>query len=180
MKKIIICILVFILILGSIFMITKKKSINLVGKQYEIPLIESVSYRDNTLLVNAGNYVYGDINQDGLINESDILAIDFIIKDELKYSESQKILADLNQDKKIDNKDKDILNEYLDNNNEYKYEYGNDILYCINSSEDENSCNFQNDKYIRDVDFSQGYHYLLIKNSKSNKVGIYKYTYNNY
>ena len=106
MKKIIICILVILLIVGSVFMLIKDKKDIKVGDEYYSPLIASISTRDNILLVEAGNYRYGDINQDGLINHDDYLAIELMIKNELKHTESQERLGDLNDDKKIDNDDK--------------------------------------------------------------------------
>ena len=66
MKKIIICILVILLIVGSVFMLIKDKKDIKVGDEYYSPLIASISTRDNILLVEAGNYRYGDINQDGI------------------------------------------------------------------------------------------------------------------
>ena len=130
MKKILICILVLILSLGSIFFFFKKnnKKLKVIETNFELPLINNISIRDNVLLVNAGNYVYGDVNQDGYINNLDILAINLMINDDLKYSESQKRLGDLNQDDKINSKDIDILNNYLDDKREYKYDYDKDLV----------------------------------------------------
>ena len=56
MKKIIICILVILLIVGSVFMLIKDKKEIKVSDEYYSPLIASISTRDNILLVEAGNY----------------------------------------------------------------------------------------------------------------------------
>ena len=181
MKKIIICILVLILIGGSIFFVFNKNNSKqiVVGEDYITPLIESVSTRENVLLIEAGNFKYGDINQDGVIDEIDLLALHLIIKDELKHSDSQDTLSDLNKDKKIDSKDLDILVDYI-NDNETKYDYKNDLLYCVTTIEDTSNCNYQEDKYIKDIDYNINTYYISIKNSKTNKVGTYKYSYTNY
>lgn len=180
MKKIIICVLILILILGSIFFVFSKNDNKIVvGEDYNSPLIDSVSTRDNVLLIEAGNYKYGDINQNGIINEEDALALQLIINEKLKHTESQDILADLNKDKKIDSKDLDILIDYI-NNNEIKYDYDNDLLYCITISEKIDDCKYQEDKYIKDIDYNINPYYISVKNSKTNKVGTYKYSYSNY
>lgn len=180
MKKIIICILVILLIVGSVFMLIKDKKDIKVGDEYYSPLIASISTRDNILLVEAGNYRYGDINQDGLINHDDYLAIELMIKNELKHTESQERLGDLNDDKKIDNDDKEILVKYLNNNDEYKYDYNKNILYCLTTTEDTSNCIFQEDKYIDNIDYSINTYYISVKNSKTGTIGTYKYSYNNY
>lgn len=175
MKKIIICVLVTILLIGSLFFIFNRKEYKkAIGKTYEIPLINYISTGEQEIIINAGNYVYGDVNQDGNINKLDILAIEFIIKGDLKYTESQKRLGDLNQDNNVDTKDKDILNDYLDNNSEYSYTYDNDLSYCLTREDDSNTCNWQEDKYIKDIDFSLEDYYIFVKNNKTGNIGSYK------
>lgn len=180
MKRIIICILVLLLILGSVLVLIKDKKEIKVSDEYYSPLIASISTRENVLLIEAGNYRYGDINQDGYINHNDFLAIELIIKDELKHNEAQDRLADLNDDKKIDNDDKEILVKYLNNNDEYKYDFNSNLLYCVTTTEDTSNCVFQEDKHIENIDYSINTYYISVKNSKTNVIGTYKYSYNNY
>ena len=66
------------------------------------------------------------------------------------------------------------------NNNEIKYDYDNDLLYCITISEKIDDCKYQEDKYIKDIDYNINPYYISVKNSKTNKVGTYKYSYSNY
>lgn len=177
MKKVIVIVLIVLLVSSLLFVLNNKT--NLVGTTYDIPLIESISYRNNNFIINAGNYMYGDINEDGLINELDKLAIDFIIDDNFKYTEGQKILSDLNKDNVIDNKDKKLLINYIDNHkdNDNEYDYYSNIVYCVSDSEDIDNCDYQESNYFYNLDFSKSYHYITVKNKETNKVNTYKYSY---
>ena len=176
MKKLIVIILI-VLLIGSLFFVLKGSNKNVVGTKYEYPLLESVSYKNGEFLINAGNYLYGDITEDGIINELDLMAIDLIITDNFKYSDGQKILADLNLDNVVDNKDKKLLSKYIENNKVSEYDYYSNLMYCINKDDDINTCEYQESNYFYNVDFSIEYYYITIKNIETNKVNTYKYGY---
>lgn len=175
MKKIIICVLIAILLIGSVFLVLNRKDYkSVIGTVYQVPLINDISTGDKEVIITGGNYVYGDVNQDGFINKLDILAIEFIIKGDLISTESQKRLGDFNKDNKVDEKDKELLNDYLDKNTEYKYEYNIDLSYCINKEDNEDTCNWQESNYFKDINFDYEYYYMFVKNTKTNVVGTYK------
>ena len=70
MKKIIICVLIAILLIGSVFLVLNRKDYkSVIGTVYQVPLINDISTGDKEVFITGGNYVYGDVNQDGFINK---------------------------------------------------------------------------------------------------------------
>lgn len=80
----------------------------------------SITLKVPTLIDNTSILRYGDINQDGVIDTSDVELITNYIAGTQKLDSLQLILADLNHDGKIDDTDLYLLNNYIaQNGNEY-------------------------------------------------------------
>lgn len=80
----------------------------------------SITLKVPTSIDNTSILRYGDINQDGVIDTSDVELITNYIAGTQKLDSLQLILADLNHDGKIDDTDLYLLNNYIaQNGNEY-------------------------------------------------------------
>ena len=52
--------------------------------------------------------------------------------------------------------------------------YNIDLSYCINKEDNEDTCNWQESNYFKDINFDYEYYYMFVKNTKTNVVGTYK------
>ena len=71
----------------------------------------TIDYK-NTKKIEDG-ILYGDVNQDGVINMEDVVKISKFITGQIELTDDQKKLADIDQDGVIDTADTQILAEYI-------------------------------------------------------------------
>ena len=74
---------------------------------------------------------YGDVNQDGKVNTSDMIIVRNISLNVATPTEEQKVLADVNMDGKIDTEDVQIIQEYMIN-----YDLSTEIDILASASEE--------------------------------------------
>ena len=147
-------------------------SSNLVGKQYNKAILANAVYDSNIITIYAGYYRFGDYNTDGVIDKTDIDAISQYIEVDYPISLEEKMLLNLNNDDLVDEKDLEIINNFI--NDKEKYEYVVDksnILYCVTQDNDYNKCTWQesNSFIIAEV---KDYH-LFIKEKNSKTISDY-------
>lgn len=171
MKKIISLLIILCLITACKKEKIKEESI--VGNKLDKPMIKEALTSDNNIEIVANLYCYGDINFDNEINELDIELYDFILNNDFFVDDNQLILADLDKDREITSKDKELLKEFLKNNNNFAYASSN-LEYCISKDNDIDSCNWQKENI---VDLVKEDYYIFTKNSVNNKTSNF-YRYN--
>ena len=112
-------------------------------KSYGYPIISLLGYNSNKLTVEAGYYRFGDVNLDSVVNEADIDDIKLIINSELYYSEGQKLLADVDENGKVDKDDITRFQEYYKKNGPVKYDLHKETLeYCVTKTNNSSTCNW--------------------------------------
>ena len=178
---IIILVITIILLIAMIFgNYTRANNLNLfssiVGETYETPIIKTVSTSNKTIKVKSGIYAYGDVNQDGIIDFNDLNSIKDMYDKDNVFNDNEILLADLNKDKKINNKDYEILDSFVKKNITKKYEVKNDgFEYCLNTSKDSSKCLWQTDKKLSVS--KEGRYYIFVKKANKNVISSY-YEYN--
>ena len=136
--------------------------------KYDMPVIADVSYINHIIMVEGGIYSLGDINRDGVIDKKDLEAVRDLIAEKLSFSDSQKILADFNEDGQINDDDIIDINDYIDGK---KVEYDIDIdslLFCILNIDNPEDCYWQKSNKFS-VSGEEGY-YIYIKDEMTDKI----------
>ena len=185
MKKKYLLIILCLVLIGAgivVLLFTKTTSISYhyVPEKINEPIVSLLESYGNMLEVEAGIYYYGDVNFDGIINDSDIQAIDMIIASSISFDETELASADLNHDNKIDSKDKKILQNYLDDVGEYKYNPNESkILYCISKVNESDNCTWIENNSFDLIDETT--YYIFVKDSDTNIISKYQqYIYENF
>ena len=173
--------IIVLLIIAGLFLLNNKKDLttkekNIIGelditkKSYGYPLITMVYYNNNELQIDAGIYRFGDIDQDGVIGNSDIEALKIMINtDKIGFTKGQIDLADVNEDGNIDNQDIELFKQYLENNSAVKYDTNKKLLnYCISTTDDSSNCTWQENENIK-VNNKKDY-YIFVKQTNNNRI----------
>ena len=172
-KIIIVGLIVLVLLIFLIVKLFSSKKVEI----YDKPVIALVTVGNGNITVKAGKYAYGDINQDGLIDEKDIKFMKTLLNSKLKFNDSQKILADINHDGEVNNDDLSALEDLLKKKKEIKYDTQSNILeYGISDSNNSNNCKWQSSNIIKDIGSGEHYAFVRIKNSDEVSLG-YKFIY---
>ena len=151
------------------------KSQNAIGetditkKAYGYPLITLVLY-DGNINIDAGIYRFGDIDQNGEVGTSDYEALKIMISaDKIGFTEEQIKLADVNEDKKIDNNDLKTFNNYLKKNGNVKYNVRKDLIeYCVIDTNDVKKCKWEKDSIFEVKDIKD--YYIFIRQANNGRV----------
>lgn len=183
-KKILIVVVVlFLLVVGLIFVFYLKKdkdlssdNKNIIGEQditktsYGYPLIKMLSYNSTRVEVEAGIYRFGDINQDGVVGQQDLDVLRIMIdNDNVGFNNGQIKLADVNEDGLINNSDIELFERYLKNNGEVKYSVSANLLsYCITSSNDNTTCSWQQKSSFNLSEFKD--YFVFVKQTNNNRI----------
>lgn len=177
-KKHTIIILVIVIILLIIFFYSSNSNHNKVESQIineycDYPMVSLLSTAANNLIITAGLYRYGDVNQDGKINNEDVASVTQALESSLELSEDQVKLADLDEDKMITKEDLEILKYFIKNNPDLSYSIETNLEYCLNEIDDSSNCLWQEkNEFILDHDSN---YYIFIK---SNDIISKSYNYN--
>ncbi len=179
-NKIIIIIFIVLILFTLIFLNMEKNTYaidNNDSKYYELPIIYSVLFNNDSATITAGMYYYGDLNLDGKIDDIDIKFMNSLLKETLTFSDEQKKLVDFDKNGEITEKDLELLKTYVEQNKDLKYEtYGASLLYCINNEDNYNNCNWQNNNIIS-IEEEREY-YAFVKNKNSNSISdSYKFKF---
>lgn len=138
-------------------------------KSYGYPIISLLIYNSKKVNVEAGYYRYGDVNLDGSVDEKDIAEINHIINSLIHYSDSQKKLADVDENGKVNNDDIKLFEKYLVKNGPAKYNLNTATLeYCVSTENESNNCNWKNNNIIM-LDKKQDY-YFFVRQKDSNLI----------
>ena len=157
------------------------KSKNIIGelditkKSYGYPLITLVYSNDTDLTVDAGIYRFGDIDQDGIIGNNDIDALETMIStDKIGFTKGQTELADVNEDGNVDNQDIELFQKYLAENGEVQYDTNKKLLnYCITDVNDSSNCIWQESENVKIK--SQKDYYIFVKQINNDRISdVYK------
>lgn len=178
MNKILVVALIIVLVIVLAYVMFKAtKSNNNNVEIYENPIVSLVIIGDDYVRIRAGIYAYGDIVQDGIIDENDVKFMELLLNSKLSFSDSQKLLADLNHDGATNENDLEELKKLIKNNGEIKYNIKTDSLeYGISTTEDGSDCNWQDSEVIDNITYGEYYAFARIKNTDKISLG-YKFTY---
>ena len=137
---------------------------------YGYPLISYLEYSNKKIVVHAGIYRYGDVNQDGIIDLDDKDAISTMIEfDNLGFTSGQIKLADLDENGKITNNDLKMLEQYLKKNGTIKYSLNEQILkYCISEKNSSSNCVWKSDKSL--TPSKQKDYYVFVKMINNGRI----------
>ena len=178
MNKILVVALIIVLVIVLAYAIFKstKSNVNNIDI-YENPIVSLVIIGDDYVRIRAGVYAYGDIVQDGIIDENDVKFMELLLNSKLSFSDSQKLLADLNRDGVVNNADLEKLKKLVDDNKELKYDIKTDSLeYGVSSTNDSTGCSWQSSNIINNITYGEYYAFARIKNTDKISLG-YKFTY---
>ncbi len=181
LNKILIIIIVLIVVLLFAYFVfkTTKSDVNDIDI-CEKPIVSLVIIGENYVKIRAGIYAYGDIIQDGVIDNSDVKFMELLLNSKLTFSDSQKLLADLNHDDEVNNDDLEVLKELLKDKVELKYDIQTELLeYGVSSTDDSTNCKWQSDSTIKDITYGEYYAFVRLKNTDNVSLG-YKFTYEKY
>jgi len=84
-----------------------------VARAYALNKINKKIYGAYSNEVTIYNILYGDVNDDGVVDIADTMTIQSYIEGSKELTETQKLAADVNLDNKIDNNDVAIIRNYL-------------------------------------------------------------------
>ena len=138
--------------------------------KYDMPVIADVNYVNHVIVVEGGIYSLGDVNRDSVIDRKDLQAIRDLIDENLSFSDSQKVLADFNEDGQINDDDIIDIKSYIDGK---KVEYDIDmdsLLFCILSIDNPDDCYWQKSNKFS-VSGEEGY-YIYIKDEMTDKITV--------
>lgn len=175
--SIVLILITLILIIYFIFKTTKSdvNDIDICDR----PVVSLVIIGNDYVTIRAGIYAYGDIVQDGVINDNDVKFLDLLLNSKLSFSDSQKLLADLNHDDVVDSKDLEMLKNLIKNGGEIKYDIQSNLLeYGISTMEDGNDCNWQSNNKIEGIAEGEYYAFVRIKNTDKKSLP-YRFKYEN-
>lgn len=140
-----------------------------IGDSYEKVMIKSVSAANDLVIIKAGMYEYGDVNLDGLIDNSDVEILKDMVTSKNIYSKEQTALADVNKDAKLNDKDLSLLSKFIEKNTSVKYDTKNTSLeYCISKSNNSSNCIWQMDKKLNVS--KEGKYYLFVRRENKNNI----------
>lgn len=177
-KKILIYIILIIFLILAITLIFNKYRKNknaIIATDYTIPLVSDVISNMENIEVKGGVYKYGDVNQDGSIDEYDKKMIELMINSNLNYTDEEKKLGDFNRDGNIDENDLNDLDKFLTKNSIKDYDPSlKKIEYCITEVNDSSTCQWQ-----KNADFTKSEekeYYVFVKDEeKISNVYIYNH-----
>ena len=161
---------VLFLIGFSVFKSTQAKTDSYVDEDlYDKPIIAIVATGTDNVTISAGMYRYGDITQDGKLNSMDVDFVELLIGEKLKFTDSQKLLADFNRDGIVDTIDLNMLKDYVLDHGEVKYDMNEDSLqYCAIDNDNSDNCVWYDNKTIEIHD--EKLYYAFVKNKDTGKI----------
>lgn len=148
-----------------------KKGVNTsnIEKYYDKPIISILSVSNNSVNVEAGYYRYGDVDKNGEIDEFDSTGLNQYINGQVQLDKTSKILADINKDKKIDQKDLKELTNYLEKTKKTKYSIDNKkIEYCAITEKDSSKCTWSKSSNLSIT--KESTYYIYVRDSETKKV----------
>ena len=172
MKKIIISIAIVLTSILLVYIFTKSTQANdkeeIVDEYYPQPIISIVKIGNDIATIEAGIYKYGDITQDGVINNFDVEFIGLLIDDKLSFRDEQKLLADMNKDGIVNQQDI-ILVQKLIKKDELTYDTKtNDLIYCLTGEDNSTNCTWQeNNNY---TNLEEQIYYAFAKNINNDDI----------
>lgn len=148
----------------------------IINKYHNFPMISLLSTASNNLIVTSGLYKYGDITQDGKINEEDRNQMSLALDYKIQLSEDQIALGDLDGDKTITSTDLNILKEFIKKNPNTSYSSKVTLEYCLSEDDSSNYCKWQDkNEFVLNHD---GNYYVFIKQKDNSKISkSYNYNY---
>ncbi len=153
---------------------------SIINNSSDVPSINIVSKIDEYIEVDGGVYNYGDVNRDNIINIYDLNMVEYILTNNFTYTDIERILSDLDQNKIVDENDYNILKKYLDRNDSVKYQNNKKIYYCMIREEDNiNNCLWQNENKFIVLDNNK-YHIYIKYNEIISDVYQYELFNHNY
>ena len=144
---------------------------------YEKPIVSLVTIDRNGVRIEAGIYAYGDINQDGVIDERDVQFMKSLLEAKLSFTDSQKKLADINHDGDVDQNDLNSLEERLASSKEIKYDTNSkELEYGVSPNDDVANCQWQTTNMFVIEQGREYYAFARIKNGDNISLS-YKFNY---
>ena len=135
---------------------------------YNTPVVALITTSTEKATIKAGMYRYGDIDQNGIINENDIKFMELLLNSKLSFKEEQILLADMDKDGQVTDNDLKLLKEYISQNNQVKYDtYSDSLLYCISEVDDNSNCKWQKSNEFKLT--NKTHYYVFAKLDKISK-----------
>ena len=153
--------------------VSYQSSSNRIKSYYEVPNISLIKISHANVTVEAGYYRYGDVDKSGTIDKYDIDGLKQYISGGIVFDDVSQALADVNDDKVVNQTDLTILEKYVLSVDTEKYNSKNNLLdYCISKNNDSNQCVWVSSNVFEMKEYTN--YYAFVKDKKNNIVSNVK------
>lgn len=153
--------------------VSYQSSSNRIKSYYEVPNISLIKISHTNVTVEAGYYRYGDVDKSGTIDKYDIDGLKQYISGGIVFDDVSQALADVNDDKVVNQTDLTILEKYVLSVDTEKYNSKNNLLdYCISKNNDSNQCVWVSSNVFEMKEYTN--YYAFVKDKKNNIVSNVK------
>ena len=153
--------------------VSYQSSSNRIKSYYEVPNISLIKISHTNVTVEAGYYRYGDVDKSGTIDKYDVEGLKQYISGGIVFDDVSQALADVNDDKVVNQTDLTILEKYVLSVDTEKYNSKNNLLdYCISKNNDSNQCVWVSSNVFEMKEYTN--YYAFVKDKKNNIVSNVK------